>query len=131
VIRNNWFKSTRLIDIMCVVLITLPFISNNICSVFAAVYAVRGDFEKAAMFTQALYYMWTIYCFLLGTLIFFAGLRLLKVLSLHLSNQEQSGINVVKLKSAIFKVRIYIYIIAIYMAFIDSIFFFSLKSLLS
>jgi hypothetical protein len=100
-----WIKSTLKIDIMCCTMITLPFITNNVCSISAAVYAQRGDLGKAKLFTDALYYFWTAYCFILAVWILGAGLRLLNLLQQHLDVQrDQESANVHKIKNGAFKV---------------------------
>ncbi|KAG2213953.1 hypothetical protein INT47_001222 [Mucor saturninus] len=106
VIQNNWFKSLILIDISCTAMLILPFISNNICSIAAAIYAERGDLVKAKIFTDTLYFFWTFYCFILASWIVFAGLRLLKILRHHLDNQhDPEGSTVHKIKNGLFKVK--------------------------
>lgn len=87
-------------------MITLPFISNNICSIAAAIYAERGDFVKAKLYTNMLYFFWTAYCFTLASWIIFAGLRLLKILRLHLDYQHDlQGSTVHKIQNGTFKVN--------------------------
>ncbi|GAA5810522.1 hypothetical protein MFLAVUS_003945 [Mucor flavus] len=106
VIRNNWFRSSIRIDIMCTSLITLPFITNNICVIAASIYAERNQLSKAKFFTDLLYYFWTFYCFTLSIFILFAGARLLKILGLHLKNQSDPESSAVqKIKHGAFKVR--------------------------
>ncbi|KAI9248105.1 hypothetical protein EDC94DRAFT_570137 [Helicostylum pulchrum] len=106
VIRNNWFRSSIKIDIMCTSLITLPFITNNICVIAASVYAERNQLSKAKLFTDLLYYFWTFYCFTLSIFISFAGARLLKILGLHLKNQSDPESSAVqKIKHGVFKVK--------------------------
>lgn len=99
-------------------MVILPFISNNICSIAAAVYAERGDLAKAKIFTDALYFFWTFYCFLLAAWIFFAGLRLLKILRHHLNNQhDPEGLTVHKINNGRFKVKINVLKNSIYILF--------------
>lgn len=95
------------IDIVCNIMITLPFITNNICSIAAAVYANRGDMIKAKGFTDALYFLWTIYCFTYAVWIFLSGLKLVSLLKLHLNNQRDEDPNsviVLKVRRGLFKV---------------------------
>jgi hypothetical protein len=91
---------------MCTTLICLPFITNNICSIGAGVYASRGDFVTADKFTRGLYSCWVIYCFGLGTMILVAGMRLLNILSQHLKNQTDNTRGTQKIRHGMFKVFI-------------------------
>jgi hypothetical protein len=94
------------IDIFCSIIITLPFITNNICSISAAYYAEQGDLNKAKIFTDTLYYLWAAYCFNLACLILLFGLRLLNILSKHLDNQSTSHPSTIdKIKNGAFKVK--------------------------
>lgn len=120
-------------DILCSILIVLPFISNNICSISAGVYAQQGNIEMATLYTHVLYYFWTFYCgkmmgistkrrFIdmitlynyLGTLtlvLLYSGIHLIKLLKHHLRiQQHESRDNVAKVKTGILKVRAVIYI---------------------
>lgn len=87
-------------------MISLPFITNNICSISAAIYAQQGNFVRAKLFTDALYYLWTAYCFILAAWILIAGILLLNLLQRHLDNQrgDDSSPNVQKIKTGAFKV---------------------------
>ncbi|KAG2202528.1 hypothetical protein INT46_005085 [Mucor plumbeus] len=106
-IENSWFKISIKIDIICSIFITMPFLTNNVCSIAAAVYAEQGNFVKAKIFTDALYYLWAAYCFILATWILFAGLRLIKILQKHLDNQgdDTNSASIHKIKNGLFKVR--------------------------
>lgn len=89
-------------------MIILPFITNNICSIASAVYANRNDMKRAKGFTDALYFLWTIYCFTFAVLIFVAGLKLTSLLKLHLDNQKDEDPNsliVQKVKNGLMKVK--------------------------
>ncbi|KAF7727795.1 hypothetical protein EC973_007026 [Apophysomyces ossiformis] len=103
-----WIRSPYIIDTICVLVITLPFISNNICSVLAGVYAKRGDNVRAEIYTSALYYLWTFYCVFLGSLIVYAGIRLVRLLKFHLGMQTDLRVNVAKIKTGVLKVKIVI-----------------------
>jgi hypothetical protein len=72
------------------------------------VFAEQGDNYKAKLFTDALYFLWTAYCFILAVCILFAGYRLLKILRHHLKNQEDRGsATAQKIKHGAFKVKFY------------------------
>lgn len=105
-IYNAWFHSPVRIDILGTTFITLPFISNNICSIAAGIFADRGDDFLASQFTHALYYFWTIYCGSLGFMILVAGIRLLRLLEHHLKMQHDLRINIAKIKTGAFKVKL-------------------------
>ncbi|KAI7850626.1 hypothetical protein BDC45DRAFT_518082 [Circinella umbellata] len=83
VIYDSWIRSPYIIDGACFSAITLPFISNNICSIAAGVYADQENLTLASSFTSALYYFWTFYTSFLGILILFAGFRLIGLLRHH------------------------------------------------
>lgn len=88
-------------------MIALPFLTNNVCSIAAAVYAEKGDFIKAKIFTDALYYLWTVYCFTLACWILYSGLKLTSLLEQHLRNQKEDNPNTAltqKVKNGLFKV---------------------------
>lgn len=120
VIKNNWFKSSVKIDVLCTILITSPFITNNVCSLAAAIFAEKGDFQKAKLFTDILYFLWTAYCFILAMWILVAGIRLLNILNTHLRNQEDKSITSNKIINGVFKVKM-IMIISVTSLFVFSI----------
>lgn len=93
------------IDIIFTGFLLAPFVTNNICSIAAGVYAQRGENHVAAQFTHALYYFWTIYCGSLGFLILVAGIRLLRLLKHHLRMQHDLRVNIAKIKTGVFKVK--------------------------
>jgi hypothetical protein len=103
-VEDSWFKTSAKIDISCSAFSVLPFITNNICSVSAAVYAKQGDLVKAHIFTNTLYYLWSAYCFIIACLILFSGLRLLNILSRHVDNQPDLC-TVNKLKSGAYRIK--------------------------
>ncbi|KAI7897690.1 uncharacterized protein BX663DRAFT_527585, partial [Cokeromyces recurvatus] len=108
-IKNNWIKITFKTDVLCSIMITLPFLTNNVCVIGASVYAERGDMAKAKIFTDILYFLWTAYCFTLALCILVAGLRLIAILKHHLKNQatldpDNNSITG-KIKNGLFKVR--------------------------
>ncbi|KAI9484762.1 hypothetical protein BDB00DRAFT_983710, partial [Zychaea mexicana] len=105
-IYSAWFHSPVRIDLLGTIFISLPYVTNNICSIAAGVYAERGDDWHAAQFTHALYYLWTIYCGSLGFMILFAGLRLLRLLNHHLRMQHDLRVNIAKIKTGTLKVKI-------------------------
>ncbi|KAI9260617.1 hypothetical protein BDA99DRAFT_560685 [Phascolomyces articulosus] len=102
---NAWFRSPVRIDILGTAFICAPFISNNICSIAAGIFALRGEDFLASQFTHALYYLWTVYCFSLGFMVLIAGLRLLRLLNHHLRMQHDLRVNIAKIKSGTFKVK--------------------------
>ncbi|KAI8341918.1 hypothetical protein BC941DRAFT_466819 [Chlamydoabsidia padenii] len=108
VLYNAWFHDPLRIDISCSLLIILPFVSNNICSISAGFYAQQGNIEKATLYTHALYYLWTIYCGTLAFVMLYSGTRLVVLLQHHLRVQEGTQSNVVKVKTGILKVKLVI-----------------------
>lgn len=108
VIYEAWIKIPKLVDSICVLIITLPFISNNICSIAAGIFAYRGNDDLAASFTSALYYLWTFYTGFLGLLILYAGIRLLRLLNHHLLQRNDGRVDTAKIKLGALKVKIII-----------------------
>lgn len=107
-IYEAWIRIPKLVDGICVLVITTPFISNNICSIAAGVFALRGNNELAAKFTSALYYLWTFYTGFLALLILYAGIRLLRLLSHHLLQRKDGRVDIAKIKLGALKVKIII-----------------------
>ncbi|KAI9313711.1 hypothetical protein BX666DRAFT_2114242 [Dichotomocladium elegans] len=101
-----WFSSPIRIDIISTVFISLPFVTNNVCSIAEGIYAQRGDDSLAAKFTKAHYYLWTIYCGSLGCMILVAGIKLLRLLKHHLTVQRALRSNIGKIKAGMLKVKI-------------------------
>ena len=105
-IYDVWIRAPVIVDTMCTVIITLPFISNNICAVAAGIYALRGDNYMAAQFTDALYYLWTFYTGFQAILILYAGLRLLRLLNRHLLQRTDSRVDLGRVRLGALKVCI-------------------------
>jgi hypothetical protein len=103
---TKWVRSHTLVNVLCVVTITLPFITNTACAVTAAVYASNGNNELASKMTRTQYYLWTFYCGYLGMLLLLAGVRLIRLLEKHLRTQSDLRINISKVKTGAIKVRI-------------------------
>ncbi|KAI8141442.1 hypothetical protein BJV82DRAFT_176264 [Fennellomyces sp. T-0311] len=106
VIYDNWVRSPIIVDSICSAIITMPFITNNICAIAAGVYAQSGDMAKAMAFTDALYGFWTFYTGSLGLIILYAGVRLLKLLKRHLMDRTDGRVNIEKVKLGALKVKI-------------------------
>ncbi|CAO3614311.1 unnamed protein product [Mucor fragilis] len=85
---------------------TFPFLTNTSCALAAGIYAVHGNDEMASKLTMAQYYFWTFYCGYLGTLLLFAGVRLMRLLDKHLLVQSELRVNIQKVKTGALKVRI-------------------------
>lgn len=80
-----------------------PFVFNNICSLLAGGLAYR-DVYAAEVFTRLLYGFWFLHDTSLSFAVFFAGLRLVRILSTHLQKFSQSGPRYAAVKTGIFKV---------------------------
>lgn len=89
---------------MCVLVITLPFISNNIVSIAGGVSALHGNNYLAEQYTSALYYLWTFYTGFLAVLIVYGGLRLLRLLNHHLLQKNDGRVDIRKIKLGALKV---------------------------
>ncbi|KAI8338039.1 hypothetical protein BC941DRAFT_31154 [Chlamydoabsidia padenii] len=107
-IYKTWVRSQTLVDVICTTMITLPYFTITVVAIIAGVYAQRGDNDKAEVWTDAIYYLWLVYTFLLGSLILFAGIRLLKLLKNHLLMQTDLRVNIVKIRTGAVKVKIII-----------------------
>lgn len=95
-----------MVNILCLATMTFPFITNTSCAIAAGIYAVRGNNDMASKLTMAQYYFWTFYCGYLGTLLLFAGVRLIRLLDKHLLMQSDLRINIIKVKTGALKVKI-------------------------
>ncbi|CEP17689.1 hypothetical protein [Parasitella parasitica] len=108
-IYSNWVKSHVVVNILCVATIALPFITNLSCAIAAGIYAVHGDNDMASKLTKAQYGFWTFYCGFLGTLLLFAGIRLMRLLDKHLEVQSDI-VNIKKLRTGALKIKIIVVI---------------------
>lgn len=54
-ISTGWLPSSRQVDFLAVFLIIAPFVTNNICSILAGVYAQQGNYYVADIMTRMLY----------------------------------------------------------------------------
>jgi hypothetical protein len=54
-ISTGWLPSSRQVDILSIFLVFSPFITNNICSIGAGVYAQQGNYYVADILTRLLY----------------------------------------------------------------------------
>ncbi|CAO3648364.1 unnamed protein product [Cunninghamella blakesleeana] len=112
---SSWVGSQRNIDIICFIVIALPILTINVklchpVSIVAGYYAQIGDIDNATTWTEAIYYLWGGYDFLVGSLILGSGLRLLRLLKGHLKTQGNSRENIAKIKLGATKVKIIIVI---------------------
>lgn len=107
-IYDAWIRTPILIDACCVMVLFLPVVSNNICSVAAGFFAAQGNDYLAGAFTNALYYLWAVYTGFLGCLVLYAGIRLLRLLQRHLIQKSDSHVDVGKVLLGALKVKIII-----------------------
>ncbi|KAI8139574.1 hypothetical protein BJV82DRAFT_672544 [Fennellomyces sp. T-0311] len=107
IIYDTWVGSPYIIDGAYVCVVTLPFISNNVCSIAAGVLGLQGNFFLADRFTSVLYYFWTFYTCSLGVFIVYAGFRLIGLLQDHFEGKPGvSAEDIEKLKLGAVKVKI-------------------------
>lgn len=106
IIYSTWVKSHTMVNILCLITMTFPFMTNTACAVAAGIYAARGDNAMASKLTMAQYYFWGLYCGYLGSLLLFAGVRLIRLLDKHLLMQSDMRININKVKTGALKVKI-------------------------
>ncbi|KAI9299887.1 hypothetical protein BJ944DRAFT_235300 [Cunninghamella echinulata] len=108
-IYKSWVKSQLIVDLFCTAMVVLPFITINPLAIVAGYYAEKGDVNKAWIWTETIYYLWLFYTFTLGSMVLFAGLRLVNLLKKHLAMQLASGKdNVAKIQLGTTKVKIII-----------------------
>ncbi|KAI9300053.1 hypothetical protein BJ944DRAFT_291960 [Cunninghamella echinulata] len=107
---NSWVGSQSAVDIVGFVVIALPIIVINIISIVAGYYAQIGDVNNATIWTEAIYYSWGAFDFIIGSMILISGLRLLRLLKGHLLSQGNLRENIVKIKLGATKVKIIIVI---------------------
>ncbi|GAB5587731.1 hypothetical protein Unana1_02631 [Umbelopsis nana] len=84
VMDGGWRLSQADISKIGLAFVLSPMITNNICSVASGVYAQRGDAYRADIFARLLYAFWTFYCLTLAICVLYAGIRLMRLLDLHL-----------------------------------------------
>lgn len=105
-----WVRSPVVVDVLCTALVTLPFLTNNICSIGGGVAALRGNNELAAKFTRALCYLWAFYTGFLSLLIMFSGSRLIHLLASYLERRTYLGpAELTKIKLGLVKVNLSTY----------------------
>lgn len=105
------FSASR-VDIVFTLQIICPFVLNNVFSISAAVYAQKGNFFLAKIFTSVLYYMWTLYCLFLALCSLYFGIGLIDLLKVHLKNQkdeDEDDDKIQKIRNAIFRVKMLVY----------------------
>ncbi|CAO3633889.1 unnamed protein product [Cunninghamella echinulata] len=107
---NSWVGSQSAVDIVGFVVISLPIIVINIVSIVAGYYAQIGDVDNATKWTEAIYYSWGAFDFIIGSMILISGLRLLRLLKGHLLTQGNLRENIIKIKLGATKVKIIIVI---------------------
>ncbi|CAO3633917.1 unnamed protein product [Cunninghamella echinulata] len=109
-IYMSWVKSQMIVDISCIFMVVLPSVTILPMAIAAGYYAEKGDIEKAILITEAIYYLWLLFTFLLGCMVLLAGLRLLKLLNKHLSMQKNNESEEIKqkIKTGATKVKIII-----------------------
>ncbi|CAO3648368.1 unnamed protein product [Cunninghamella blakesleeana] len=106
---TTWVGSQFTVDIASLVVLILPVITINPIAIIAAHYAQIGDTVLATRWTQAIYVLWLVYTFLLGSLVLLAGIRLLRLLKIHLLAQEENnGDQITKIQLGATKVKIII-----------------------
>ncbi|KAI8644788.1 hypothetical protein BD408DRAFT_412885 [Parasitella parasitica] len=103
------YKMSRRIDIVCTILIILPFVTSNICVGGISYYNEQDNIEKLNIYMQIHYYQWLVYWLILIVWILLAGIQLVKILRNHLYNQRKEGsdnvISIQKAQNGLFKVR--------------------------
>ncbi|KAG2219425.1 hypothetical protein INT45_010616, partial [Circinella minor] len=106
-IYDNWIHSPYIIDGAFFAVIGLPFISNNLCAILGGIYIDQKNYELANTFTSALYHCWTFYTCMLGTLLLYAGLRLIRLLRTHfINNPGVTKVDIKKFSLGALKVKI-------------------------
>lgn len=106
VMYNSWVKSEKMMNILFLITLFLPVITNTTWSVLAGHYAGKGNLTMATKMTHIQYYFWTFYCLYLGTLLMFAGVRLLRLLNRHLMIQSDFKANVQRFRLGSLRVKI-------------------------
>ncbi|KAH8554519.1 hypothetical protein BGW37DRAFT_480043 [Umbelopsis sp. PMI_123] len=89
-ISTGWLPSARQVDILAIFLIFAPFITNNICSIAAGIYAQNDNLYVADILTRLLYAFWSMYCFVLTISVLYSGTRLVNVMGRHIRKFSNS-----------------------------------------
>ncbi|KAI9309227.1 hypothetical protein BJ944DRAFT_284774 [Cunninghamella echinulata] len=106
VAHTTWFQDHFKINIVCVLMIIMPFLTNNIVSITAGVYEQNGNTEMAILYTRLLYYIWTVYCGLLAIILITCGTQLTRLLQQNLKLQQGYPTNITKIKAGMFKIKL-------------------------
>ncbi|CAO3642006.1 unnamed protein product [Cunninghamella echinulata] len=106
VAHTTWFQDHFKINIICVLMIIMPFLTNNIVSITAGVYEQNGNTEMAIIYTRLLYYIWTVYCGLLAIILIICGTQLTRLLQQNLKLQQGYPTNTNKIKAGMFKIKL-------------------------
>ncbi|CAO3633893.1 unnamed protein product [Cunninghamella echinulata] len=88
---TTWVGSQLTVDIASLSVLAIPFLTINPVAIIAAHYAEIGNIDSATKWTQAIYILWLIYTFVLGSLVLIAGIRLIRLLKVHLLAQESEN----------------------------------------
>ncbi|KAI9322284.1 hypothetical protein BX666DRAFT_1893461 [Dichotomocladium elegans] len=105
IIYDRWVGTPVVVNIITIIFLFGPHVTNNICSIASGIYGLRGDVYHAERYTNALYWLWAFYTGCLGILILYAGIRLLGLLRRHLL-ERKSDIAIENVKLGILKVKI-------------------------
>ncbi|KAI8993699.1 hypothetical protein BDB01DRAFT_777201 [Pilobolus umbonatus] len=107
-ISAKWVTSHSFFNILCVITMTAPFVTNNIFSIVGGYYASVGKNGKATQSSICQYVHWTLYCAFMACSLLFAGYRLVRLLSKHMQTRTDLRFNVSSIKTGIIKVKVII-----------------------
>ncbi|ORX53187.1 hypothetical protein DM01DRAFT_1383795 [Hesseltinella vesiculosa] len=108
-IYNAWIRNPERVDVLCVVFITIPFILPTIFNILTGVNASQGNNDSAIFFTKVNYYIWMCLAIFLGIFVFFAGVRLVKLLTSHMVTKANQRVNIMKIKAGATKVKLTVF----------------------
>ncbi|KAI8330632.1 hypothetical protein BC941DRAFT_328241, partial [Chlamydoabsidia padenii] len=114
-LTRGWLPSPRTVDIIGISFILGPVILHNICSIAAGALAY-SNLKAAEAFTNLLYGFWFMHCLTLSLTVLFAGIRLVHILTSHLSRFPTTGERYKSIRLGIFKIQALMTIIALCLA---------------
>ncbi|CDS03000.1 hypothetical protein LRAMOSA00402 [Lichtheimia ramosa] len=103
-ISKGWLPSPRTVDVIGSTFFFAPFIANNIVALVGGAMA-DTNLYAAEICVRILYVLWFIHCFSLGIAVLLSGIKLVRILNVHLAKIQASGPRYTAVKTGIFKIR--------------------------
>ncbi|KAI9300658.1 hypothetical protein BJ944DRAFT_272693 [Cunninghamella echinulata] len=108
ILFKSWAKSLKIVNVITVLAIGLPYVTVIPLSLVSGYYAQAGDVANAYNYSMAVKYLFTVYSFVLGLMEILAGLRLIYILKHHLQLSRSTEEGDERVKRSIFNVQMII-----------------------